>query len=66
MRPYWHKRLDKENKDNGNEAKGRGIRMAQGREPNAEPTADDAGLLRLTGSIEHVIYANEEDRKSVV
>ena len=35
--------------------------MAQGREPNAEPTADDAGLLRLTGSIEHVIYANEDN-----
>ena len=31
--------------------------MAQGREPNA----DDAGLLRLTGSIEHVIYANEDN-----
>ena len=31
--------------------------MAQGR----EPTADDAGLLRLTGSIEHVIYANEDN-----
>ena len=35
--------------------------MAQGRETNAEPTADDAGLLRLTGSIEHVIYANEDN-----
>ena len=35
--------------------------MAQGREPTAEPTADDAGLLRLTGSIEHVIYANEDN-----
>lgn len=35
--------------------------MAQGRELNAEPTADDAGLLRLTGSIEHVIYANEDN-----
>lgn len=35
--------------------------MAQGREPNAEPAADDAGLLRLTGSIEHVIYANEDN-----
>lgn len=35
--------------------------MAQGREPNAEPVADDAGLLRLTGSIEHVIYANEDN-----
>lgn len=35
--------------------------MAQGREPNAEPNADDAGLLRLTGSIEHVIYANEDN-----
>lgn len=36
--------------------------MAQGREPNAEqPIADDAGLLRLTGSIEHVIYANEDN-----
>lgn len=35
--------------------------MAQEREPNAEPTADDAGLLRLTGSIEHVIYANEDN-----
>lgn len=35
--------------------------MAQGREPNAEPTADDAGLLRLTGSIEHVIYANGDN-----
>ena len=35
--------------------------MAQGREPNAEPTADDTGLLRLTGSIEHVIYANEDN-----
>ncbi len=35
--------------------------MAQGREQNAEPTADDAGLLRLTGSIEHVIYANEDN-----
>ena len=35
--------------------------MAQGREPNSEPTADDAGLLRLTGSIEHVIYANEDN-----
>ena len=31
--------------------------MAQGR----EPTADDTGLLRLTGSIEHVIYANEDN-----
>ena len=35
--------------------------MAQGREPTAELTADDAGLLRLTGSIEHVIYANEDN-----
>lgn len=35
--------------------------MAQGREPNAEPAADDTGLLRLTGSIEHVIYANEDN-----
>lgn len=35
--------------------------MAQGQEPTAEPTADDAGLLRLTGSIEHVIYANEDN-----
>lgn len=35
--------------------------MAQGREPNAEPAADDAGFLRLTGSIEHVIYANEDN-----
>lgn len=35
--------------------------MAQGRESNAEPTADDTGLLRLTGSIEHVIYANEDN-----
>lgn len=35
--------------------------MAQEREPNAEPNADDAGLLRLTGSIEHVIYANEDN-----
>ncbi len=35
--------------------------MAQGREPNAELAADDAGLLRLTGSIEHVIYANEDN-----
>lgn len=36
--------------------------MAQGREPNAEqPIADDAGLLRLTGSIEHVIYANVDN-----
>ena len=35
--------------------------MAQGREPNAEPAADDAGLLRLTGSIERVIYANEDN-----
>lgn len=35
--------------------------MAQGREPNAEPNADDTGLLRLTGSIEHVIYANEDN-----
>lgn len=35
--------------------------MAQGREPNAEPSVDDAGLLRLTGSIEHVIYANEDN-----
>ena len=35
--------------------------MAQERESNAEPTADDAGLLRLTGSIEHVIYANEDN-----
>ncbi len=35
--------------------------MAQGREQNAEPTADDTGLLRLTGSIEHVIYANEDN-----
>lgn len=35
--------------------------MAQGRETNAEPTADDTGLLRLTGSIEHVIYANEDN-----
>ena len=35
--------------------------MAQGRESNAEPAADDAGLLRLTGSIEHVIYANEDN-----
>lgn len=26
-----------------------------------EPSADDVGLLRLTGSIEHIIYANEDN-----
>ena len=27
----------------------------------AQTNTDDAGILRLTGSIEHVIYANEEN-----
>lgn len=35
--------------------------MAQQPSPAQEPGADDAGLLRLTGSVEHIIYANEEN-----
>ena len=35
--------------------------MAQQPSPGQEPGADDAGLLCLTGSIEHIIFANEEN-----